>query len=179
MTRTFFGHGFRSLGRQLAAVLALDLTIVVLVSAHLAGGMAVGASASAPANELADPLRLLGTTPDRMTCPTVPLAEGEGTTIVCANWTGIVSPGGVVKVVSLYGPDNAVLDAYTGTLPQDLAWGATVTEVWATMGAPRRITSIYGTPTFVYMYDSQVYGSLELQFDAADTLVRINASLTH
>jgi len=169
--------GLGSIRRQVAVVLALDLAIVVLLSAHVAGGSAVGASASA--NGVDNPIRLLGTTPSRMDCPTAPLSMGEGTTIVCANWTGTVSPAGKVEVVSLYGPDNAVIDEYAGALPQGLTWGTTVADAWATLGSPRRITSIYGTPTLVYMYEAQVYGSLELRFDDADQLVRINASLTH
>ena len=38
---------------------------------------------------------------------------------------------------------------------------------------------MYGTPTLVYMYTGQKYGSLELQFDEQDELFRINACLTH
>ena len=34
-------------------------------------------------------------------------------------------------------------------------------------------------PTLVYMFDGERYGSLELQFDSHDRLVRINACLTH
>ena len=38
---------------------------------------------------------------------------------------------------------------------------------------------MYGTPTLVYMYDDEKYGSLELQFDDQDELFRINACQTH
>ena len=38
---------------------------------------------------------------------------------------------------------------------------------------------MYGTPTFVYMFNGRPFGSLELRFDSLDHLMRVNASLVH
>jgi hypothetical protein len=38
---------------------------------------------------------------------------------------------------------------------------------------------MYGTPTLVYRYNDQAYGSLELRFNGADRLRAINGCLTH
>ena len=64
-----------------------------------------------------------------------------------------------------------------GALPQGLQWGDEVNAVWARLGQPGRVTGIYGTPTLVYMFEGERYGSLELRFDAGDHLMRVNASL--
>ena len=52
-------------------------------------------------------------------------------------------------------------------------------NVLAALGTPIRITDAYGTPTLVYAYEDQAYGSLELRFSAGDRLMRINACLLH
>ena len=169
--------GFARHGRRVVIIAALDLAIVVGVGVHLAGGAATGASPSAIADS--DPVRVLGMRLGETACPSVPLAVGKGTTMVCPHWTAVLSTAGVVEVVSIYGPGNAVVDAYEGSLPLGLHWGDEVTAVWDALGRPSRITSAYGTPTLVYMFDARPYGSLELRFDRDDHLMRVNASLVH
>ncbi len=164
-------------GRRILVIVALDLAIVVGVGVHLTGGMATGASMGTIADS--DPVRLLGVKLGEASCPSAPLAVGKGTTVVCPHWTAVLSETGVVGVVSIYGPGNAVVDAYEGSLPLGLHWGDEVTAVWEALGRPSRITSVYGTPTLVYMFDGREYGSLELRFDGADRLARVNASLVH
>ena len=73
---------------------------------------------------------------------------------------------------------NPVLEEYTGALPRSLTWGDSPKAVIKAIGRPSRISDLYGPPTFVYMFTGERYGSLELQFDARDHLVRINAGLT-
>jgi hypothetical protein len=170
-------HGVARKGRLAVVVAVLDLVIVVVVAAHLTGGTATGTSLAAFADS--DPVRLLGTTLHQPSCPAVPLAVGNGSTVVCPDWSAVTSPRGVVEVISIYGPGNSVVAAYKGALPLGLAWGDSVTAAWAALGRPSRITGVYGTPTLVYMFDTQPYGSLELRFDATDHLVRVNASLVH
>ena len=158
-------------GRRAAVIAILDLVIVASVGAHLAGGIATGASADS------DPVRLLGTSMIDGSCPSVPLAIGKGNTIVCSTWTAVVSPAGVVEVVSLYGPGSSAMETFGGSLPLGLHWGDEVSAVWTKLGQPNRVTDIYGTPTLVYMFETVPYGSLELRFNAGDHLMRVNASL--
>lgn len=161
-------EGLTRHGRRVAVVAVLDLAIVLGVGAHLAGGIATGADS--------DPLGVLGTTFVEGSCPSVSLSVGTGATVVCPSWTAITSPAGVVRVVSLYGPDNAVVAPFAGALPLGLHWGDELDSVWARLGRPNRVTSIYGTPTLVYMFETERYGSLELRFDAGNHLMRVNAS---
>jgi len=175
--RTLRPRGLARLGRRGAVLATLDVAIVLVIVAHLGGAVATGASPSAIAD--ADPLRLLGQTPSGITCPTAPLAVGAGTFLVCPTWTAVVAKTGIVDVVSLYGPDNAVVDTFAGTLPHGLAWGDPISAAWAALGRPNRISSALGTPTLVYFFDTGQYGSLELQFDATQHLARINASTVH
>jgi hypothetical protein len=175
--RTLRPRGFARLGRRAALLASLDVAIVLVIVAHLGGAVATGASPSAIAD--ADPLRLLGQTPSGITCPSAPLAVGADSLLVCPTWTAIVTKSGTVDVVSLYGPDNAVVDSFAGALPFGLAWGDPISAAWAALGRPNRITSAYGTPTLVYFFDAGTYGSLELQFDATQHLTRINASTVH
>lgn len=170
-------HGSARTRRFAVLVAVLDLVIVVGVGAHLAGGTATGTSLAAFAES--DPVRLLGTTLGPTSCPTVPLAVGDGSTVICPDWTAVTSPAGVVEVISIYGPGSSVVDAYQGALPLGLQWGDHVAAAWTALGRPSRITGVYGTPTLVYMFDTHPYGSLELRFDATDHLVRVNASLVH
>jgi hypothetical protein len=170
-------RGFLRHGRRTLAIVALDLAIVVGVGVHLTGGVATGASMGSIADS--DPVRLLGLKLGETSCPSAPLAVGKGTTVVCPRWTAVLSAAGVVEVVSVYGPGNAVVDAYEGSLPLGLHWGEEVTAVWDALGRPDRITGVYGTPTLVYMFDRRAYGSLELRFDGADHLMRVNASRVH
>lgn len=164
--------------RRLGFVVAvMDLVIVVGVLAHLTGGVATGASLEAFG--ASDPMRLLGTIQGKTPCPTVPLAVGQGTSVICDSWTEIVSPAGLVEVVSIYGPNSSAVDQYPGALPLNLAWGDGVDAVWSILGRPSRITGVYGTPTLVYSMTGQSFGSLELRFDASDHLERINASILH
>jgi len=175
--RTFRPRGLARLGRRRAVLATLDVAIVMVIVAHLGGAVATGASPSALA--AADPLRLLGQTPSGLSCPAAPLAVGADSLLVCPTWTAIVTKPGVVDVVSLYGPGNAVVDTLTGALPHGLAWGDPISAAWTALGRPNRITSAYGTPMLVYFFDTAPYGSLELQFDASQHLVRINASTVH
>jgi hypothetical protein len=164
--------------RRLAvAVAILDLVIIVGLGAHLAGGVATGTSLAAFAES--DPVRLLGTPLGETSCPSVPLSVGDGNTVICPDWTAITSPAGVVVVVSIYGPGSSVVDTFEGALPLGLRWGDGMASAWVALGRPDRITSVYGTPTLVYMFDTHPYGSLELRFDSTDHLVRVNASLVH
>ncbi len=82
-----------------------------------------------------------------------------------------------VQVISIYGPGHDTIEAHYGTLPQDLQWGDSLTEVLTAIGSPSRITAVYGTPTLVYMYRGMPYGSLELRFSPGGRLQGINACL--
>jgi len=167
--------GIGRLGRLAVVVVLLDLAIVSGVATHLAGGRAEGALLGATATD--DPVTLLGTRLGETGCPKAPLAVGEGLTVVCPDWTAIVSDGGRVQVISLYGPGDGTVDTYRAVLPQGLHWGDSLTEVVAAMGQPKRITSAYQTPTLVYMFRGLPYGALELRFSRGDRLQRINACL--
>jgi hypothetical protein len=171
------GSGGVSRDRQrlAAVILAVTLAISGMVLAHL-GGAATFVRAGAGG---VDPLSYLGSTLNRSGCVSAPLGVGDGMYVGCEDWSAITSPAGAAMVVSVFADGNSAIAPYTGTLPKSLRWHETVTEVWAALGRPRRISSMYGTPTLVYMYDHERFGSLELQFDARDQLVRINACLTH
>ncbi len=166
-------HGRARFSRATAILGLVDAAVIVAIGAHLAGGMASGASREA------DPLRLIGTQLGPTSCPHVPLSIGEGTYVVCPTWTAVLTPTGEVLVVSIYGPGNPVVDAYSGELPDGLRWNAPLASVWATMGRPNHITAVYGTPTLIYFVEDKPYGSLELRFDTDERLMRINASLVH
>lgn len=170
------GRNRPSIGR-LAAVLTATLTLAILSLAfvHLGGGTAIGAVLTARGGS--NPVELLGTRPALDGCATAPLAIGEGKVAYCRTWGGVVSPDGVVEVVSIYAEDTSVVDAYVGELPQGLHWGDSLTDVVDHLGQPVRVTPIYGTPTLVYMFNSLRYGSLELRFSAGDRLASINACL--
>ena len=162
-------------GRTTLAVVALGLALVVGVGVHLTVGLAAGAGIGSIADS--DPVLLLGVKLGETTCPGAPLAVGEGTMVICPSWTAVLTPAGMVAVVSLYGPGNAVVDPYAGSLPLGLHWGDELTAVWNSLGRPSHITSAYATPTLVYMFTGRQYGSLELRFDSSDHLMRMNASL--
>ena len=160
--------------RGLAVVaLVLCLAAGVALVGQLWGGRALGADPALSA----DPVPLLGTRLDAGTCPTAPMAFGADLMVVCPGWTAVTTRSGDVQVVSLYGPGNSTIDAWVGPLPQRLAWGDTLGAVWTMLGRPQRVTSAFGSPMLVYWFTGQPYESLELQFDDADTLVRVNASL--
>lgn len=162
--------------RQIAVGFAvLDLAIVVGLGFLLLGGPAIGTALTA--NGGTDPVKLLGTDLGETTCPSAPLAVGDGMTVICPDWSAVTTSDGVVKVVSLYGPGNSTIDQYRGGLPMGLAWGTSLTDVVAKIGSPSRITGAYGTPTLVYAYEGMPYGSLELRFNAGNRLVRVNACL--
>ena len=125
-----------------------------------------------------NPVSCLGSTMDRTGCETVPLAIGDGYRVICPNFSAITTLDYTVQVVSVYA-GTSVFDEYTGPMPQALRWHQGMEEIADTLGDPRRITAAYGTPTLVYMYDDQAYGSLELRFDANAELAQINACLNH
>ena len=155
--------------------LVLDLMLVALI----AGSVPVAGVGRPAGRAAADPIPLLGTTLDADDCVQAPLRVGDGMAVFCPDFSAITSPRGRVLVVSVYGPDHGVVAEFQGLLPQGLAWRDTIAEVWERLGRPQRITGAYGTPTLVYMFDDQPYGSLELRFDVDDRLDRINACLTH
>jgi hypothetical protein len=177
VVRTIGQRGIARLGWRAAVVALLDLAIVTMLVAHVAGGVASGTSPSGIGDS--DPIRLLGLRLGDVACPTAPLPMGRGTMVVCPHWTAVLSTSGTVEVVSVYGPGNSVVDAYAGALPAGLAWGDTIGAAWNALGRPNRITSVYGTPTVVYFFDGKAYGSLELRFDGEEHLIRVNASLVH
>lgn len=163
-------------GRALAVV-AATLTLIASAAclSQAWGGRAFGADPALSA----DPIPLLATTLDQGTCPAAPMAVGGDVMVVCPGWTAVTTKAGSVQVVSLYGPGNSTIDAWMGPLPQGLAWGDTLDEVWTRLGRPEHVTSAYGAPMLIYWFDGQPYRSLELQFSAQETLIRVNASLVH
>jgi hypothetical protein len=159
------------------SVLAAALTLVAgaLLVGQLWGGRALAADPALTSN----PIPLLGTTLAQGTCPTAPMAVGGDLMVVCPGWTAVTTKAGRVQVVSLYGPGNSTIDAWTGRLPQGLAWGDKLSDIWTRLGRPEHVTSAYGAPMLIYWFNAQPYQSLELQFSAKDTLIRVNASLVH
>jgi len=164
----------RNRQRLAAVILALTLAFTGMVLVHLGGTSSVARAGAGGV----DPVSYLGSTFNRSGCVSAPLSVGDGMYVGCQDWSAITSPAGAALVVSVFADGNSAIAPYTGVLPKGLRWHETVTEVWAALGRPQRISSIYGTPTLVYMYDGERFGSLELQFDARDELVRINACLT-
>ncbi len=163
--------------RRLSIVVA-GIALVVFGAAWMHVGAGAGTGIIAAANGGIDPLSYLDCKFDETGCVRTPLAVGDGFLVICENFTANTSPGGIARVVSVYGPGNPVLEEYTGALPMALKWGDKLEAVIKAMGRPSRISDLYGPPTFVYTFTGERYGSLELQFDAEDHLVRINAGLT-
>jgi hypothetical protein len=159
-------------------VLCLDVAIVAMAAGRICGDIDPGVVFAAGGSDV-NPVSYLGTKLDQPGCTTHALSVGEGMFVICEDWTAVTTRGGKAQVVSLYAAGNPVVEEYEGTLPEALHWGETMTEVGDQLGEPRRITDMYGTPTLVYMYDTERYGSLELQFDDRYELVRINACLKH
>jgi hypothetical protein len=157
-------------------VVCLDLVVVGMVVGQLGVGTGRGVAFAAGGSDV-DPIGYLGATLDTTGCQSAALNVGEGLFVICEDWSAITSPGGTTWVVSLYAAGNPVIGEYNGALPQALYWHETITEVKDSLGRPRRITDMYGAPTLVYMYATERYGSLELQFDDTDRLVRVNACL--
>jgi hypothetical protein len=160
-----------------AIVLGIDLLVVGGIFNQL--GIRLDTGAAFAANGVENPVLYLGSTFDRAACQTVPLAIGAGYTVFCDDWSAITSVDYSAQVVSLYAAGNGVVDEYKGPLPRSLRWHEGLPEILDTLGNPRRVTGIYGTPTLVYMYSGSPYGSLELRFDTNLELVKINACLTH
>jgi hypothetical protein len=176
------GAVMRNVGEGgLGAVVSRVLTpwttalVVLFVAAALAQGS--GANAGLPAG-IDGPIALLGSSFDARECTTAPQAVGRGIEVCCPTFSA-VTVDGTVRVVSLFAPAaSSVVGAYEEALPEGLAWHDRLEDVIARLGTPSRITDMYGPPTLVYTYRGDPYHSLELQFDANDELVRINASLT-
>ena len=159
-------------------VLCLDVAIVAMAAGRICGNIDPGIVFAAGGSDV-NPVTYLGTELGQPGCTTHALSIGEGMFVICEDWTAITTRRGMTQVVSLYGAGNPVVSEYEGALPEALHWGESMTEVGDRLGEPRRITDMYGTPTLVYMYDTERYGSLELQFDDDYELVRINACLAH
>jgi hypothetical protein len=160
-----------------ATVLGIDLLLAGGI--HGDSGVRFDTGVAFAANLADNPVLLLGSTFDRTGCPTVPLAIGSGYSVFCDDWSATTSLDYRAQVVSLYAAGHDVVDAYTGPMPQALRWQEGIAEVKKALGDPSLITDAYGTPTLVYMYTHEPYGSLELRFDTHARLVRINACLTH
>jgi hypothetical protein len=160
-----------------AIVLGIDLLVVGGTLGQL--GIRFDTGAVIAANGVENPVLYLGSAFDRTDCKTVPLSIGAGYSVFCDDWSAITSVDYSTQVVSLYAAGNGVVDEYPGPLPRSLRWHEGLTEILDTLGNPRRVTGIYGTPTLVYMYTGSPYGSLELRFDANLELVKVNACLTH
>jgi hypothetical protein len=156
-------------------VLVLDLAVTGAVVAHLGGAANLARAVTGGV----DPIEYLGSTFNPAGCVSAPLSVGEDLFVVCGDWSAVTSPGGTTEVVSLYADGNPVIAEYGGALPRALAWHESITEVSKALGRPRRISDMYGSPTLVYMYEGEKYGSLELQFDNRNELVRINACIKH
>jgi hypothetical protein len=164
-------------GQRVGVVAAwLNLVVVGVLLVHLSGGITLGWGVVAG---MSNPINLLGTSPDHASCITAPLEVGHGSSVFCSTYSAVVSPEGMVQVVSVYAGGNPVVKGYAGRLPKGLEWGDSIDQVIDRLGEPHRLTDIYGPPTMVYMVDDAAYGSLELQFNAAGGLVRLNACLTH
>jgi hypothetical protein len=154
----------------------------VLGSRLIVLGAVVLALAAGPGTGLArepDPTTLLGSRPDTTGCVTTPEAIGRGVDMACPGFTAVLVDG-TVRVVSLYsgGDDGGAAGPYAGDLPEALEWREGLVDVADQLGPPRDITAMYGPPTLVYWFRDRPYQSLELQFNAAGELVRINASVT-
>jgi hypothetical protein len=156
----------------------VSLFVVSLLLIHVGGAFADGVSEGDRSR--LSPISQLGRKADLTQCTSAPLGVGNAKAAFCSDWNGVVSKDGIVQVVTLHAlHDSGVVDAYGGTLPLELAWGDTITAVQDKLGEPDRITGIYGTPTFVYMFEGLPFGSLELRFTGGDRLMAINACLKH
>ncbi len=164
---------------RLGRVTALPVILAVAMSFGLGASLQQDAAYGAllGARTMSDPVELLGTRLVDSGCPSAPLEVGEGRTIICPEWTAVTLPNGLVQVVSLYGPGNSTIDTFHGQLPQGLHWGDSVGDIAAALGQPSRISGVYQTPTLVYMFEDQPYGSLELRLSLGGRLQRINACL--
>lgn len=161
------------------SVVAVAMVSLVFWSfALIHAGGAIADAVSPGGRGVLSPISNLGTEADLSDCITAPLKVGSAKAAFCGDWNGVISKDGIVEVVALHAlDDSGVVDAYRGTLPLGLAWGDSIVDVRDKLGQPSRITSMYGTPTFVYMYRSGVFGSLELRFNAGDRLMGINVCL--
>jgi hypothetical protein len=152
--------------------LVVAVASLALVGVWLLAGPRPGVAAGV------SPVALLGRPCDVSTCTTVPQPHGRGILAFCHDFSATIIDG-VVQAVSLYAPGaSTVVGPYADPLPLGLAWRQPLAGVAEALGTPARISAMYRTPTLVYMFRGQAFGSVELQFDEADALVRVNASLT-
>jgi len=162
----------RRLGLWQVLGLLVVLADLVLVAHVVGAGMS-------KADDIVSPVSYLGATFDQTGCGTGPLGVGQGIVVSCAAWSAVTDFDHTAKVVSLYAGGAAGFDEFRGRLPQSLSWRETLPQVTGALGQPRQIMTAYGPPVLVYMYSGPSYGSLELQFDNFDRLIRINAALWH
>jgi hypothetical protein len=107
----------------------------------------------------------------------VPQPHGHGILAFCRDFSATIIDG-TVQAISLYAQGaSEVVAGYLDPLPLGLSWHQPLFDVAEALGRPARITAMYRTPTLVYMFRDQAFGSVELQFDEADVLVRVNASI--
>ena len=168
--------GLSRLQRLGILVLCLGVAIVAMAAGRICGTIDPGIAFAAGGSDV-NPVTYLGTKLDQPGCTSHALSIGEGMFVICEDWTAVTTRRGMTQVVSLYAAGNPVVDEYQGALPEALHWGDSMTAVGDRLGEPRRITDMFGTPTLVYMYNTEPYGSLELQFDDRHELVRVNACL--
>lgn len=178
MDHQIVAPSLRRRSRRWALLGAILIGIDLLAASVVVGGfdLRVDPGVALGVDAASNPLSCLGSTVDQTGCEAVPLAIGEGYRVICPNFSAITALDHTVQVVSVYA-GTSMFDRYTGPMPEALRWHQGMEEVADTLGDPRRITSIYGTPTLVYMYEDAPYGSLELRFDDNAELVQINACL--
>jgi len=156
----------------------IALAAVAVIADIAALGIVLGSPPGGGPEARASAIDVLGRPFDDPACAKSPLASGAGFGVACATWAATVSPSLNVTTVSLYAGGSDGFAEYTGPLPKALRWREPLHEVASSLGRPSRISAAYGPPMMVYTFTGEPYGSLELRFDGAATLVGISASLT-
>ncbi len=176
---SFPGADERQAARHRSRVWVLLAAIALTADAFVVGAMVDrGGTYDSQAATGIDPIACLGRTFDAIACTTMPAAWGDSRLAACGTWGATVSPESTVTTVSMYAAGRDGFAGFTGPLPLGLHWGELFREISARVGSPALVTSAFGTPTMVYMFADAAYGSLELQFDSRDRLIRVSANLT-